>query len=289
MLNTAFILIEFFYGFIANSTALMADAAHNLSDVLGLLLYWGAIVLARRQASQRYTYGLRGASILAALAKAMLLLLACGAIAWEALGRIYAPPSVAGLTVSLVAGAGIVVNGVSAWLFMRGSKEDLNIRSAYLHMAADAAISLGVAVAGVVILYTGWLWLDPAVSLVIVAVIVLGTWNLLRESLQLALNAVPEQVDVAAVETYLRQLRGVTEVCDLHVWGLSTTENALTVQVVMPGGHPGDAFMQDIGDTLKKRYAIHHSTVQIALSESAQSCALSKAPAPVLMAHAHHH
>lgn len=293
VLNTLFVAIEFAFGFVANSTALMADAGHNLSDVLGLLLSWGAIALERRQASQRYSYGLRGASILAALANAMLLLLACGAIAWEAVGRIHAPPEVQGLTVSVVAAVGIVVNGVSAWLFMRGAKDDLNIRGAYLHMAADAAISLGVALAGVAILFTGWQWLDPVVSLGVVLVIVVGTWNLLRESAQLALNAVPEQVDVVAVEAYLRQLHGVADVCDLHVWGLSTTENALTVQVVMPAGHPGDAFMREVSETLKERFAIHHSTVQIALAATEQACALSKAPPRAAMppahAHAHHH
>ena len=193
-LNTIFVGVEFFYGWLANSTALMADAGHNLSDVLGLLLAWGAVILARKAPNEQYTYGLRSTSILAALANAMLLLVACGAIAWEAVQRFSEPPAVAGLTVTLVAALGIVVNGVSAWLFIKGSKGDLNIRGAYLHMAADAAVSLGVVVSGLVIMFTGWYWLDPAVSLVIVLVIVVGTWSLLREAIQLALNAVPKHI-----------------------------------------------------------------------------------------------
>ena len=274
-LNLAFVAVEFTYGILANSTALIADAGHNISDVLGLLLSWGAIILARRQPSKRYTYGLRSTSILAALANAMLLLVACGAIAWEAVHRFSQPPAIAGLTISVVAGIGIAINGLSALLLMKGSKGDLNIRSAYLHMAADTAVSLAVVIAGIAMLYTGWYWLDPAISLVIVVVIVIGTWGLLRESLQLALSAVPAQIDAPAINAYLSQLEGVTDTHDLHIWGLSTTENALTVHLVIPGGHPGDAFMDDCVITLRERFSVHHSTLQIELGTTDHACSLT--------------
>ncbi len=273
-LNTAFVIIEFIYGFIANSTALMADAGHNLSDVLGLILAWGAAILARKTPRGRYTYGLRSTSILAALANAMLLLVASGAIAWEAMLRFSQPPMVAGLTVTLVAGIGIIINGLSAWLFMKGSKGDLNIRGAYLHMAADAAVSLGVAIAGITMVFTGWYWLDPVVSLVIVAVIVMGTWGLLRDSIQLALNAVPAHIDVKAVEAYLRERPGISDIHDLHIWGMSTTESALTVHLVMPDGYLGDTFMDDIIRTLKERFSIHHSTLQVEQGTTDHACVL---------------
>ncbi|CAG0938769.1 Cadmium, cobalt and zinc/H(+)-K(+) antiporter [Gallionellaceae bacterium] len=273
-LNTAFAVVEFACGLIANSTALLADAGHNLSDVLGLLLAFGAAILSRKAPSERYTYGLRSTSILAALANATFLLVACGAIAWEAMQRFSHPPVVAGLTVTLVAGIGIVINGLSAWLFVKGSKGDLNIRGAYLHMVADAAISLGVVVAGLAMMFTGWYWLDPVISLVIVAVIVIGTWGLLRESVQLALSAVPPHIDVPAVEAYLRQCPGVTDIHDLHIWGMSTTESALTVHLVAPEGYPGDAFMDDIMCTLRKRFFIQHSTLQVEQGTTKHACAL---------------
>ncbi len=282
-LNTIFVIVEFTYGFIANSTALMADAGHNLSDVLGLLLAWGAAILSRKAPSERYTYGLRSTSILAALANAMLLLVACGAIAWEAIHRLSQPPLVAGLTITLVAGIGIIINGLSAWLFVKGSKGDLNIRAAYLHMAADMAVSLGVAVAGIAMIFTGWYWLDPVISLVIVIVIVIGTWGLLRESVQLALIAVPAHIDVTAVETYLRQCHGVSDIHDLHIWGMSTTESALTVHLVMPNGYPGDAFMDAIVQTLKERFSVHHCTLQVEQGTTDHSCTLHPSTAP----HAH--
>lgn len=277
MLNAIFVVTEFTYGFVANSTALMADAGHNLSDVLGLLLAWGAAMLARKAPSGRYTYGLRSSSILAALANAAFLLVACGGIAWEAIQRFSAPPVVAGLTVTLVAAVGIVVNGLSAWLFVTGSKGDLNVRAAFVHMAGDAAISLGVVAAGITMMFTGWYWLDPMLSIVIVAVIVIGTRGLLRESVQLALSAVPRHIDVAAVADYLRRRPGVTDIHDLHIWGMSTTESALTVHLVMPQGHPGDDFMDDIAGTLKTRYAIAHSTVQIEMGTTEHACALHPA------------
>jgi cobalt-zinc-cadmium efflux system protein len=207
----------------------------------------------------------------------MLLLVACGAIAWEAVHRFSQPPAIAGLTISVVAGVGIAINGLSALLLMKGSKGDLNIRSAYLHMAADTAVSLAVVIAGIAMLYTGWYWLDPAISLVIVVVIVIGTWGLLRESLQLALSAVPAQIDAPAINAYLNQLEGVTDTHDLHIWGLSTTENALTVHLVMPGGHPGDAFMDECVLTLQERFSVHHSTLQIELGTTDHACALTVA------------
>lgn len=277
-LNTIFVAVELAYGVIANSTALMADAGHNLSDVLGLLLAMGAAILARKTPSGRFTYGLRSTSILAALANAMFLMVACGIIAWEAIHRFTEPHAVAGLTVSLVACVGIVVNGISAWLFVKGSKDDLNVRGAYLHMLADAAVSLGVAVAGVAILFTGWYWLDPVISLAIVAVIVMGTWGLLRESLQLAMNAVPAHIDAPALEAYLRQCRGVSDIHDLHIWGMSTTESALTVHLVMPEGYPGDAYMDDIACTLQQRFAIQHCTLQVEQGTTNHACVLHATP-----------
>ncbi|MGZ5050958.1 MAG: cation diffusion facilitator family transporter [Methylobacter sp.] len=282
LLNSMFVMIEFAYGFIANSTALIADAGHNASDVLCLLLAWGAVMLTRRQPSLRYTYGLRSTSILAALANAILLLLASGAIAWEAVHRFQQPPQVATLTISAIAAVGIVINGLSAWLLMKDSKNDLNIRGAYLHMVADAAVSVAVVVTGLTMFHTGWYWLDPAVSLVIVLVIVIGTWTLLRDSLQLVLSAVPAHVDALAIDAYLRQVDGVTDIHDLHIWGLSTTETALTVHLVMPGGYPGDTFIDDIVCTLQQQHAIHHCTLQVEQGTTNHSCALNTVTA-------HHH
>ncbi len=273
-LNVLYVLVEFAYGLIANSTALLADAGHNLADVLGLLLAGGAALLARKAPSARYTYGLRSTSILAALANAMFLLVTCGAIAWEAILRFYQPPAVAGMTVIVVAGIGIAINGLSAWMFLRGSHDDINVRGAYLHMAADAAVSLGVVASGFVMLFTGWYWLDPAVSLVIVAVIVIGTWSLLRESVQLALSAVPGHIDLPQVEAYLRSCKGVVDIHDLHIWGMSTTESALTVHLVMPEGYPGDEYMDGIMHALKERYSVQHSTLQVEQGTTDHACAL---------------
>jgi len=273
-LNTMFVAIEFSYGFIANSTALMADAGHNLSDVLGLALAWGAAILARRAPNRHFTYGLRSSSILAALGNALLLMVACGAIGWEAVQRFSQPAAVAGWTVSIVALVGVAVNGVSAWLFMAGSKDDLNIRAAYQHMAADAAISLGVVVSGAAIMYTGWAWIDPAVSIAIVLLIVLSTWSLLRESLRMVLAAVPSNVDPHEVTQFLRDVAGVTEVHDLHIWAMSTTETALTVHLVMPAGYPGDLEQDNIVARLKEKFAIHHCTLQIEQGTTEHGCSL---------------
>jgi cobalt-zinc-cadmium efflux system protein len=274
LLNTGFVAVEFGYGVIAHSTALMADAGHNLSDVLGLALSWAAALLTRKQPAGRYTYGLRSSSILAALGNAMLLLVACGGIAWEALHRFMAPAPVAGVTVSAVAAIGIVINAFSAWLFMSGSKHDLNLRGAYLHMAADALVSLAVVVGGVVMLYTGWFWVDPVLSLAILAVILGGTFGLLREALRLSLNAVPAHISLDEVQAYLASRPGVTAVEDLHVWGMSTTESALTAHLHMPNGHPGDAFLAETVHELEHRFSIQHSTLQIML-KSGQPCALA--------------
>jgi cobalt-zinc-cadmium efflux system protein len=276
-LNSLFVAVEFAFSFVADSTALIADAGHNLSDVLGLALTWWAGSLSRRPPNERYTYGLRSTSILAALANAVFLLFVCGAIALEATHRLVSAHEIAAVTVSWVAGAGIFINGFSALLFMRGAEHDLNIRGAYLHMLGDAAISLGVVVAGIAMLYTRWYWLDPVVSLMIVAAIVAGTWGLLRESLDLALNAVPPGIDVPDVEQYLRSLAGVEDIHDLHIWGMSTTESALTVHLVMPEGYPGDGFMDEIMHTLESRYKVQHSTLQVEQGTTEHACTLQPA------------
>jgi cobalt-zinc-cadmium efflux system protein len=274
-LNTGFVAIEFVYGFIANSTALMADAGHNLSDVLGLILAWGAGMLAKSAPTRRFTYGLRGTSILAALFNGLLLMVACGAIAWEAVHRFAHPQPVAGTTVSIVAAVGVLVNGFSAWLFMAGRKGDINVRGAYLHMAADAALSVGVAVAGMIVMSTGWTWLDPAVSLAIVVIIVAGTWSLLKESLQMVLAGVPASVDASGVTGFLAEQAGVSEVHDVHIWAMSTTETALTAHLVMPGGYPGDAAIDHIVEHLREDFAIHHCTLQVEQGTTHHgSCAL---------------
>jgi len=262
-LNLAFVLVEAVYGVLAHSMALLADAGHNLSDVLALTLAWGASTLARREPSERFTYGLRSSSILVALLNAALLLVVTGGIAWEAITRLATPSPVAGATVIWVALAGILVNGAGAMLFARDRRHDINVRGAFLHLAADAAVSLGVVVAGIGIVLTGWLWLDPLTGLVIAAAIVWSTWGLLRDSVALALNAVPEHIDPRVVRAYLSTLAGVAEVHDLHIWAMSTTETALTVHLVIPGGHPGDAFMARVCRELRDRYHVHHATMQI--------------------------
>lgn len=275
-LNLVFVAIEAGYGFIANSMALLADAGHNLSDVLGLVIAWIAYGLSRLRPTPRFTYGLRGSSILAALFNAIFLLLAAGAIALAAIERLGDPQPLDGGAMIAVAGVGIVVNGFTAWLFMRGSKHDLNLRGAYLHMAADAAVSVGVVVAGVAIGLTGLLWIDPAISLAIVAVIVWGTWGLLRESVTLSLAAVPSGIDPGAVERLLASLPGVARVHDLHIWAMSTTETALTAHLVLPDGHPGDPFLHDAAGQLEHQFHISHVTLQIETGDD-DACALSPA------------
>ena len=273
-LNTAFVVIEAAYGYASGSMALIADAGHNLSDVLGLVVAWTATVLARRPASARYTYGLRGSSILATLFNAVFLLVAVGAIGWEAIMRLLHPEPVASLTVIVVASIGIVINGATALLFASGRKGDLNIRGAYLHMVADAAISAGVVLAGIAILFSGWTWLDPLASLAISAVIVWGTWGLLRESMAMSLSAVPRGIDADAVRAYLARSPGVAQVHDLHIWPISTTEVALTCHLVIPAGAPGDGYLVDLTTRLRDTFGIHHATLQIE-TDPDTPCALS--------------
>lgn len=262
-LNIGFVVVEAVYGILAGSMALLADAGHNLSDVLGLVIAWGAATLAKRSPSARYTYGLRSSSILAAFLNALLLLVAIAVIAVEAIRRFSEPAPVAGTTVMIVAAIGIVINGVTAWLFASGRKGDLNVRGAFLHMAADAAVSAGVVVAGFIISRTGWAWIDPVTSLVIVAVIAIGTWGLLRDSVNMSLQATPPGLDTEEVAEFLRQRPGVAAIHDLHIWPLSTTETALTVHLLVPGGYPGDAYTADLATALHDRFGIDHATVQI--------------------------
>ncbi len=273
-LNLAYVVAEAVAGVASHSLALLADAGHNLSDVLGLALAWGATVLGRRSPSGRFTYGLGSTSILAALANAALLLLVTGGIAWEAVLRFSAPVPVASRLMIWVAAIGILVNGGTALLFAAGRGRDLNIKSAFMHMAGDALVTAGVVAAGIAILLTGWLWLDPAVSLAVSVVIVAGTWGLLKSAVGLALHAVPEGVDAAAVRRHLEELPGVAALHDLHIWGMSTTETALTCHLVMPGGHPGDTALNAISQDLHARFGIAHATLQIELADSPETCAL---------------
>ena len=274
-LNTAYVAAEATYGVLANSLALLADAGHNFGDVMSLGVAWLAATLARKAPSERYTYGLRGSSILAALSNAALLLVVTGGIAWAAILRLMHPEPSAGTTVMVVALAGVAVNGFTALMFASGRKDDLNIRGAFLHMASDALVALGVAAAGGLILLTGWAWLDPAASLIIGAIIVVGTWSLMRESLDLALQAVPSGVDRAAVLKYLGDLPGVTEVHDLHIWGMSTTETALTAHLVRPGAGIDDALLHRACAELRTRFAVHHATLQVETGAEAHPCGLA--------------
>ena len=268
-LNLGFVVLEVIFGLLSNSTALLADAGHNASDILGLLVAWGAATLAQRAPTARYTYGLRASSILAALFNAMFLLVAVGAIGWEAIQRLSTPHEVGSITVMLTAAVGIGVNGFTAWLFMSGRKQDINIEGTYLHMAADAAVSAGVVVAGAGMLLTGWQWLDPAASLLICIVILWSTWGLLKSSVRMSLAAVPEGIDPAKVRAFLAALPAVSQVHDLHIWPISTTNTALTCHLVMPSGHPGDDFLMQVASELQHRFSIEHATLQIELSELA--------------------
>ncbi|WP_156435055.1 cation diffusion facilitator family transporter [Bradyrhizobium lablabi] len=273
-LNTAFVVAELIFGYAANSLALISDAVHNLSDVIALLLAWGAAWLSQKQPTQRHTYGYRRASILAALFNAGLLLVAVGGIVVEAVNRFYSPAPVAGMTVILVAALGVAINGFTALLFMRGRHGDLNIRGAYLHMVGDAGVSLGVVVAAGIIMLTGWLWLDPAISLVIAAVVFWSGWGLARDSVNLALDGVPRGIKLVEVRDYLAGLEGVSEVHDLHVWAMSTNETALTAHLVRPGG-TDDAFLHRVCEELSHRFNIHHPTLQI--ETAAEACRLAPA------------
>lgn len=270
-LNTVFISIEAYYGFVANSLALLADAGHNATDVVGLAVAWGAIWLAKRQASERFTYGLQSASIVATLINALLLLAAVGGIGAEAIQRLSNPVVPSPPIVIVVAAIGAVVNSTTAWLLYKG-RDDLNIRSAFLHMAADAIISLGIVVSGLFMMTSGFFWIDSAVSLAIVTLIVLGTWPLLMDSIALALHGVPRHIDAAAVRSYLTGLPGVAAMHDLHIWAVSTADSAMTAHLVMPGGHPGDGFISNVAQAMHDQFRIHHATFQIELGDGGSVC-----------------
>ncbi|MBK5264634.1 MAG: cation transporter [Alphaproteobacteria bacterium] len=268
VLNVGFVAVETAYGLMAGSMALLADAGHNLSDVLGLVIAWVGVGLAKRMPSRRFTYGLRGSTILSALFNGLLLLVAVGAIAFEAITRLGAPQPVAGGTVIVVACIGIIINTVTALLFVRGRKGDLNIRGAFVHMAADATVSLGVVVGALAMMATGAYWIDPVISLVIAAIILWNTWGLLIGSVKMSLAAVPPGIDPEAVEASLIALPGVTHVHDLHIWPMSTTQTLLTVHLVMPGGHPGDAYLFDVQSRLAHDFHIGHATIQIEINDA---------------------
>jgi cobalt-zinc-cadmium efflux system protein len=280
VLNVGFVAVEATAGFWTGSLSLLADAGHNLSDVLGLGLACAAAWLGTRPPSARFTYGLRRSTIISALLNAVFLLLAVGAIAWESIRRFWAPATASGYAMIAVAAVGVVINGLTALLFLRGQKEDLNVRGAYLHMLADAGVSLGVVVAGLVINSTGWLWIDPAVSLVIAVVITVGTWNLLTQSLHLIFDAVPHEIDPAEIRAYLAALPGVTEIHDLHIWALSTTETALTAHLVRPNSALDDDWLAAVTQALHDRFGIEHATLQLESGQGARACRL--APEDVL-------
>ncbi len=273
-LNLGFVVVEAVYGILSHSMALLADAGHNLSDVLGLGLAWGAMILARRAPSAQRTYGLRGSTILASVANSVVLLFVVGGIAWESARRLASPDSVSSTTVICVALAGVVVNGASALLFIKDRKNDINVRSAFLHLASDAALSLGVAIAGAVMLATSWWWLDPIVSIALSLFILAATWSLLKSSLHLAVQGVPEHVDVTAVRAYLGSVPGVIEVHDLHVWSMSTTDVALTAHLVMPNDACTPTLLGEVAARLHKEFAIEHSTIQVCPPE-APECVLA--------------
>jgi len=279
-LNVTFATVECVYGVSARSVALIADAAHNFGDVLGLVLAWGAMALARRKPSLRRTYGFRRGTILAAIANALLLLVAVGGVSWEALERFRAPAPPQPMIMIVVAAIGVVINGASALLFLRNRDHDVNVRGAFLHLLGDAAVSLGVVVAGVVIHTTNALWIDPTTSLLVSVVIVVSTWSLLRDALNLALDAVPAHIDPAAVRRYLGDLPGVQEVHDLHIWAMSTTEVALTAHLVMPHHSHAPTFLRDVCATLHERFRIDHPTLQIDPSEDSEACRLANDHAP---------
>jgi cobalt-zinc-cadmium efflux system protein len=273
-LNTAFVAVEAFYGWQVDSLALLADAGHNLSDVAGLVLAWLAVLAGRRAADARHTYGWQRASLLAALANALLLLMAMGSLGWEAVQRLSAPQPTAGWTLIAVAGVGIVVNTATALLFLRGSHGDLNIRGAFLHMAADALVSLGVVLAGAVYLWRGWAWIDPVLSLAIAVVIVVGTWGLLRQSVHLLFDGVPSGIDLAAVRRGLLAVPGVAGLHDLHVWAMGTDANAATAHLVLADGADGPAVLQAATALLRHDHDIDHATLQLETRAFAAACAV---------------
>lgn len=271
-LNVGFVIVEAAYGIMAGSLALLADAGHNLSDVLGLLLAWGATYLVRRKPTERRTYGWRKSSILAALINAVILLVALGGIAWEAIQRFSAPVPVAGKTIIFVALVGVVINTATALLFLSGRKSDLNIRGAFLHMVADAGVSGGVVIAGLAILFTGILWIDPAVSLIITVIILFGTWGLFRDAFNMTMDAVPRDIDPEAVKAYLSSLPGITGVHDMHIWAMSTTETALTAHLIKPDPKDDDALIEKASKELHGHFGIDHITLQWERRPSLNQC-----------------
>ncbi|MBD2578431.1 cation diffusion facilitator family transporter [Oscillatoria sp. FACHB-1406] len=274
VLNVGFVLIEFIFGVYANSIALIADAGHNLSDVLGLLLAWGASLLVTRKPSRSKTYGMRKSSIVAAFLNAVSLLVVTGGIAWEAIQRFLRPGEVQGDIIIGVAIVGIAINTITALMFLSGRDRDLNIRAAFLHMMADALVSVGVVIAGIGILLTRWLWLDPAFSLLISGLIIYNTWSLLQESFHLIVDGVPKNIDEREVRSYLVNCPGVERIHDLHIWAMSTTETALTAHLVMPEGHPGDSFLSQVGRALHDNFDIDHCTLQVEWGDPNYLCAL---------------
>ncbi len=277
--NFAFVALEAVYGVLSHSMALVADAGHNLGDVLGLVLAWGALTLAKRKATPERTYGFRATTVVAALANGLLLVAVTGGIAWEAVRRLFRPEAVAGKTVIVVALAGVLVNGVSALLFFRERDKDLNVKGAFAHLAADAALSLGVAIAGGITLATSWTWVDPIVSLIVAAIILGGTWGLLRDAVNLVLDAVPSGIDTRAVSAYLTSLDGVRGVHDLHIWAMSTTETALTAHLVVAGGAFPPGRHAEIAAVLQTRFRIAHPTLQVEAPEETP-CRLGDACCP---------
>ncbi len=287
-LNAVFVAIEAFYGWRVNSLALLADAGHNLSDVAGLVLAWGGALALKVKPDARHTYGWKRATILAAFANALLLLMAIGALAWEAIGRLLSTQAAVhdqGVTIMLVAGVGIVINTATALLFMRGRKSDLNVRAAFVHMAADALVSAGVVIAGALTLWQGWVWLDPVVSLGIAAVILWGTWGLFKQSLHLLFDGVPDSVDPQAVQACLAALPGVTRVHDLHIWAMGTSQIALTAHLVMPQAQADDAFLQQANDVLHERFEITHVTLQVMKQAFTRACVAQDEPPHVTHEH----
>ncbi len=275
-LNILFVVVEAGYGILADSLALIADAGHNLSDVLGLLLAWGAMFMAKKASTEKRTYGFRKVTIMASLTSAILLILALGGIAWEAIERLNNPAPVEGMVVIIVASIGVVINTATALLFVSGQKHDLNIRGAFLHMAADAGVSLGVVIAGIFIMIKGWLWIDPVISILIVIIILIGTWGLLRDSINLSLDAVPEGIDIGGIKDYLLKIEPVTGLHDLHIWALSTTETALTVHLTVIKETLNNGLLEGIQQHLHDHFNIEHATIQIERETDPNKCMLKK-------------
>ena len=273
-LNFIFVIVEAVYGFFSHSLALMADAGHNLSDVAGLLLAWGAFWLVRKKPNTQFTFGLRKSTIFSALLNSIILLMAVGIIFWEAIHRLFSPNIIESKTVMIVAGIGILVNAMTALLFFKDKDDDMNIKGAYLHMAADALISLGVVISALIISYTSWYWLDPIISIVISLIIIYGTWDLLVGSLKLSMDAVPEGINPLEVKKYLESLEYVTDVHDLHIWGLSTTETALSVHLTVKNNIIDNKNLVQINEHLKKHFKIHHPTIQIEIFDENFECHL---------------